>query len=69
MKHLFSHNFWKKDNQKFDCKIKIDKIIHENGLSLAKKGKLKNIKLLEFITQDDYYHNKIYANKKKLSSS
>jgi predicted transcriptional regulator len=44
-------------DKKFNIKKDLDKIIHENGIIFSKKGQLKNIKLLNFIQQDDYYTN------------
>ena len=35
--------------KKFECKYKIEKIIHENGIKFVQNGKLKNVELLEFI--------------------
>ena len=38
----------------------MDKLIHENGVSFARSGKIKNIEILDFIRQDEFYHSKIY---------
>ena len=48
-------NFSKLNINKFDLKINIDKMIHDNGLLFVKKGELKNLKLLDFIKRDDFY--------------
>ena len=50
----------KKNDKKFEIKYKMDKLIHENGVSFARMGKIKNIEILDFIREDEFYHSKIY---------
>ena len=49
----------KKECKRFILKQNINEVIHFNGIIFANKGKLKNIELLNFIEQDDYYKKKI----------
>ena len=45
-------------DKKFQCKYKIDKVIHENILFFAMTKKIKNKEILEFIQKDEFYMNK-----------
>ena len=49
-----------KKDTKFKSKYKIEKNIHLTGILFAKRGNLKNLKLLDFIQKDDYYQNKTH---------
>ena len=50
--------------KEFDLKdINIDRIIHDTGLKLVLIGELKNIKLLKFIQNDEFYNSVIYKKK------
>ena len=40
---------------KFDYKFKLDEKLHRTGLKLARAGKIKNIKILEFLLSDTYF--------------
>ena len=59
-------NTIKSFSKKFKIKYKMDSLIHETGIKLVKNGKLKNLELLEFISNDDFYQNKSYDNKSKI---
>ena len=50
-------------DQQFVCKCNIEEKLHRTGLKLAKIGKIKNMKILEFIKTDVYFLNKNYSNK------
>lgn len=53
----------KKIDKNFESRRKINATIHENGIKLVQNGKLKNSKLLEFISNDEFYQNKRYNKK------
>ena len=53
----------KKEDKKYrgDIVQKLNVVIHQNGINFAILGKLKNLKLLNFIENDLYYTDKIYV--------
>ena len=55
--------FMKSNNKQYEIGKDIDKLIHETGLILSKEHKLKNIEILNFISNDDYYNSIKYKKK------
>ena len=51
-----------KVEEKFEFNPTIEQLIHDSGKELIKKGEIKNIKVLDFIINDDYYQSN-YFNK------
>jgi len=56
----------KSNIKNFESKCKFDPVIHRTGLKLIHEGKIKNSDVLDFLTKDEYYHNKDYISKRSL---